>query len=460
MISKQDILDRATEWQLRPDVVEKDYVLGWLLAGISSTSMRSHWIFKGGTCIKKCYFETYRFSEDLDFSLLPEGAYSAAALVGCLQELATVVRDLSGLTFLPEVVEVKQRQNKQGQITFEGKLGYRGPLEYPGSPKIRFDFTQHEPVIEPPASRKVLHPYPDELSNNASVQAYSFHELLAEKIRALVERSRPRDLYDVVHLIENASDDIDLTHVRGLFGRKCASKSFSAPPLRKILSDIRADTELHSEWQNMLAHQLPSLPNLDDVLLRLPAVLAWLEESVPQPASIRLAPITAVGPERSATTGIQFWGTGLPVEAIRFAGSNRLLLEFYYHGKHRVVEPYSIRQAGTGNVLLHAWETASGQSKSFKIDEMQSVRTSGQSFTPRYSIDVATVSPAPIRSATVRARPAAPRAVSGGPKYVYQCGMCGKRFSHSTQDSSLRKHKDKNGWDCSGHTGYWVNTIY
>ncbi len=34
MIRKQDILDRSVEWQLRPEVVEKDYVLGWLLAGL------------------------------------------------------------------------------------------------------------------------------------------------------------------------------------------------------------------------------------------------------------------------------------------------------------------------------------------------------------------------------------------------------------------------------------------
>ncbi len=460
MISKQDILDRAAEWQLQPHVVEKDYVLGWLLAGVSSTSMRGHWIFKGGTCIKKCYFETYRFSEDLDFSLLPGAAYSAAGLTSGLRELAAVVRDLSGLTFPADLVEVKQRQNKQGQITFEGRLVYRGPLEYPGSPKIRFDFTQHEPVVERPVAREVLHPYPDELPMGATVQAYSFPELLAEKTRALVERSRPRDLYDVVHLIENARDDFDLNHVRDLFGKKCRSKSFAPPPMSKVIADVKADEELRSEWHNMLAHQLPSLPNLDDLLERLPVVLAWLDESIPQPAHVHLAPITAVGPEPSARPGIQFWGTGLPVEAIRFAGSNRLLLEFEYHGKHRVVEPYSVRQAGTGNVLLHGWEIATGQIKAFKIDEMHNVRTSGQSFTPRYSIDVATVSPAPGRSAAMRTRTTAPRAYSGGPKYVYQCGMCGKNFNHSTQDASLRKHKDKNGWDCSGRNGYLVNTVY
>jgi hypothetical protein len=56
MINKQDILDRAAEWQLRPEVVEKDYVLGWLLAAVSShLELQSLWIFKGGTCIKKTY---------------------------------------------------------------------------------------------------------------------------------------------------------------------------------------------------------------------------------------------------------------------------------------------------------------------------------------------------------------------------------------------------------------------
>ncbi len=31
MIRKQDILDRSVEWQLRPEAVEKDYVLGCCL---------------------------------------------------------------------------------------------------------------------------------------------------------------------------------------------------------------------------------------------------------------------------------------------------------------------------------------------------------------------------------------------------------------------------------------------
>src|ERR1035437_3250298 len=129
MIQKQDILDRAKEWHLRPDVVEKDYVLGWLLAAVSQVpEIRDHWIFKGGTCIKKCYFETYRFSEDLDFSLVPTSAYTAEELRNLLLELAGVAGELSGIIFPEELVEVRERRNKQGQRTFQGKLAYGGPL--------------------------------------------------------------------------------------------------------------------------------------------------------------------------------------------------------------------------------------------------------------------------------------------------------------------------------------------
>lgn len=73
MITKDEILRVADETGLTPQVVEKDYVLGWLLAALAAHDpFAETWVFKGGTCLKKCYFETYRFSEDLDFTLLDD----------------------------------------------------------------------------------------------------------------------------------------------------------------------------------------------------------------------------------------------------------------------------------------------------------------------------------------------------------------------------------------------------
>ena len=51
------------------EVLERDYVLSWILAGMSDVkALHESLVFKGGTALKKCYFGDYRFSEDLDFS--------------------------------------------------------------------------------------------------------------------------------------------------------------------------------------------------------------------------------------------------------------------------------------------------------------------------------------------------------------------------------------------------------
>lgn len=60
MIDKREIIDAATAFRLNPHITEKDYVLGWILWGIyGHDKLAESWIFKGGTCLKKCFFETY-----------------------------------------------------------------------------------------------------------------------------------------------------------------------------------------------------------------------------------------------------------------------------------------------------------------------------------------------------------------------------------------------------------------
>jgi predicted nucleotidyltransferase component of viral defense system len=345
MIRKQDVLDRASEWQLRPEIVEKDYVLGWLLAGIASSDQRESWVFKGGTCIKKCFFETYRFSEDLDFSLLPDALYAADAIRATLVAIVRSVHELSGIDFPENLVDVRPRQNQQNQLTFQCRIGYRGPLAVPGYPRVLFDLTQHEPVLDTPEARSILHPYPDQLPRGATVLTYSLDELLGEKTRALYERTRPRDLYDVLYLLENQSGAFDLAHVRALFAAKCEPKSLPVPTLEEITRIVRSNEELRSEWENMLAHQLPVLPALDGILERLSNLLQWVEkpEAVPPARTLPPVPIPA-GAVVFRPAGIRYWGGGSPLEAIRFAGANRLLIEFDYPTNGRDDrEPPSLR---------------------------------------------------------------------------------------------------------------------
>lgn len=53
VIGRAAIDERVREWGLREDIVEKDYVLGWVLWGIGSDpTLGTAWVFKGGTCLK------------------------------------------------------------------------------------------------------------------------------------------------------------------------------------------------------------------------------------------------------------------------------------------------------------------------------------------------------------------------------------------------------------------------
>ncbi len=71
MIKPGEIQKKARESGVRYQQIEKDYILSWLLQGIAQHEhLSAALVFKGGTVLKKVYFDDYRFSEDLDFTLL------------------------------------------------------------------------------------------------------------------------------------------------------------------------------------------------------------------------------------------------------------------------------------------------------------------------------------------------------------------------------------------------------
>ena len=79
-------------------MVEKDYVLGWLLAGIDHhEGISDSWTFKGGTCLKKVHFETYRFSEDLDFTLAEAAQLDQDFLSTTFSEIAQRIYERCGI---------------------------------------------------------------------------------------------------------------------------------------------------------------------------------------------------------------------------------------------------------------------------------------------------------------------------------------------------------------------------
>lgn len=81
------------------------------------------------------------------------------------------------------------------------------------------------------------------------------------------------------------------------------------------------------------------------------------------------------------------------MERIRFAARNRLLARVDYHGVTRLVEPYSLRMPGTGNLLLYVYEVQRGAGggegiKAFKVSELGRAEATDVPSSPRYLVEL------------------------------------------------------------------------
>ena len=215
------------------DVVEKDYVLGWVLWGIGSDpTLSTSWAFKGGTCLKKCFLETYRFSEDLDFSVLPNGPIKPDDVLPLLPDVLQRISNETGIDFTREAPKLKYNE-KWGYT--EGRIYYIGPRQTPTAASIILDLNAREQVVRPTVLKKIGHSYPDSLPDPGNVRCYSFEELFAEKIRAMGERGRPRDLYDIINLYRHDDLQTQAATVRQILAEKCQTKGIPVPTLKAIM---------------------------------------------------------------------------------------------------------------------------------------------------------------------------------------------------------------------------------
>lgn len=486
MIDRQEILEFAREVGLDPNVVEKDYVLGWLLAGISQhPQTRDTWLFKGGTCLKKCYFETYRFSEDLDFTLRDGAQVDEAFLRAAFGEIAQWIYDASGLELPEGARSVEIYTNPRGKKSAQGRLGYRGPMQRQGDlPRVRLDLTDDERLVREGERKRVHHPYSDEPEGGIDVLAYCFEEVYAEKLRALAERERPRDLYDVIHLHRHDTG-ANRGAVLEILRAKCDFKGIPLPTLEGLRNSPE-HAALRADWEQMLAHQLPQLPPFDSFWNDLPEVFDWLaEKPLPAPPPVMASRGADIDATWHAPTMAASWaaqGITAPLEIIRFAAANRLCVELEYQDEggrvsSRTIEPYSLRRTKAGDLLLYAVRAQDGQDRSYRVDRILGARATQQTFTPRYVIELSAMGPihAPdvtrTPSTTTRSAFALPRASLGRSttrrtrpfgqaRYVFQCPYCNKKFERAEYNATLNPHKTKDGYPCPSRIGHYVTTKY
>lgn len=274
MISLAELNEMTARFGLPIATVERDYVLGWILWAIGSQkNIKDQWIFKGGTCLKKCFMKNWRFSEDLDFTILPESHFDFNYLNDSVGAMLSKIQSKSGIDFSVMQPAVKLRP---GEKSAEIRIYFRSITGMKHSPlSIKIDLTLSEPVITTPVSRKIEHSYSDKLPDPAEVLCYSFPELFAEKIRALMERTRPRDLYDVINLFQQKRTTVDATDLRKILAQKCENKNVKLATIKMMTESPFLD-EVKAEWNNMLRHQLKELPSYEQFWNTLPDFFDWL----------------------------------------------------------------------------------------------------------------------------------------------------------------------------------------
>jgi predicted nucleotidyltransferase component of viral defense system len=254
MIAEAEIRRLAAVARVDPMVLDLDYSLGWFLAGLASIPDVSNClVFKGGTCLRKCYFDGYRFSEDLDFTAL--AFIQVDLLQAWVEQVGVWSAERNGPNFAIAPVRVEVVEDEYGKESFQIRVYYRGPLVWSGSPRaIRVDVTRDEKLFLPPVKRLLNHPFSDVSAlRSPTVNCYPLVEILAEKLRAIVGQRRfaiSRDLYDIYHLVQAG---VSLEDVLPLVPMKFMARGVDIHAIDPA-QFLRRKPEFERDWQRRLSY--------------------------------------------------------------------------------------------------------------------------------------------------------------------------------------------------------------
>jgi predicted nucleotidyltransferase component of viral defense system len=210
----------------RADLIEKDLILHQVLFDLSKNKFfYDNFAFKGGTCLAKCYLDYFRFSEDIDFTWKDQSVFYGKSQKEVRRYLSLVI-DRIGEIF-EDVAEaheldfscLKDDRNyvelTGGDKTCTFKVWYHSEvLGRKSFLKVQMNFVEKicypfkgaelkSIITENPEELILLYPEYQVYTKKIAFDIYDCHEILAEKIRAILTRqgTKARDYLDV-YLIE------------------------------------------------------------------------------------------------------------------------------------------------------------------------------------------------------------------------------------------------------------------
>jgi predicted nucleotidyltransferase component of viral defense system len=247
VLTRHQITRRADADGVDAAVVERDYVLAHIVAQLHRANMRDggRLVFKGGTALRLVHIGKYRYSADLDFSVLDGSADAADESVA---EVLAAARDHAGFSHL--------------ELTSADKpaISFIGPLESSKPRVVKLDIATDE-YVEDVEQLRIL-PVWDDLPEPVPFSVYPISEIGAEKLRCIIQRVQCRDLYDLFRLVDDM--ELSLGGIRPLFERKCGAKSIDPATFRDRFED-RQD-RYKNRWDTEMPEHLSDPPRFDDVV--------------------------------------------------------------------------------------------------------------------------------------------------------------------------------------------------
>lgn len=225
-------------------VVERDYILTHIIEALAQLQPPPGLVFKGGTALRLCFYEDYRYSADLDFSLVELTVEDGLELLRRALERCVETVGLPRLSIADaEPIEVE----------------YVGPLGREHT--IKLDLADDELVFET-AQRTVISRYSDQSEDGSAITTYTLEEIAAEKLRCVIQRLLCRDISDLHRLF--VREEIEVEMVWPLFEEKARAKNLDPGRFSERLA--AREPQYRRRWEQELADLEPDMPPFDDVI--------------------------------------------------------------------------------------------------------------------------------------------------------------------------------------------------
>lgn len=465
MIYKNEIDEKAKEFEIHSSNVERDYVFGWILHGIFTVSDLKDTIFlKGGNALRKGYFENTRFSKDLDLGI--PGDIDQEVLLTEINKVCDFIQEKAQIVFDKDQNQVKEKFTTSTmplpdlkvyeiRVYFKDFYGEKSSMTL----KISLDLTRFDKVIAPIQTVKLIHPYSDSDAIACEIRCMQLEELIATKLKCLLQRQHTPDLFDYAYSIKLLGGSLNKEEVSRMLIQKTI---FGRNP--HVLKDILKNISLsyfREYWSKTIVCTKQTMVEVEDAISLFLLDLDHLFSSY----------------NDNGYRDFVFFGSELRVPIME-AGRNQTLLKIRYNDSDRLVEPYSLKyqqkRDGTEREYLYVYNVTGGDSppgtRSFVAENVQSIENTDQKFEPRDGQQIELSKSGELPENPYLFDPNTPvkqpksgygnsrRRTSYGIKYIYRCSICGKSFTKSSSSSKLGKHKSRNGYPCYSGYGIYVGT--